>query len=767
MNKKHTFKKTAALLLALGLTFGVAGCDNFLVTDSMKDLQQVVATVDISATLAKDEAYKDYADDISSLIQAGALSTDIPKRDLVAYFLNVGYNYVQSYGYTYKDTFTMLMDGLTDRKILTQYAVAYYLKNEPADAVGLETFRANELKKLDENNAKEKKEKELLQAYPEVLTMKYFLTAYGKTDAESMKPCNKAIYSIKKSLNDSLDSGEGSFIVASSDTHTHEESRTTPTGINTEKEDYLPMNDGVLDYDVYTGRNTLAECGKYEKVDGSTSTTRKKAYSTFLSNLQGYGLIKDGENVADVTLLDYYYLELSSTLGQALIDKYYKDLQDKTIAEMTDEDVKRKYEELYEGQKAIYSESHSEFDTALDSVSDDYFLLYGLQDYGFVYNILLPFSTEQEQAYTAAKNKGLTIDGQYKARKTLLADIVAKDQRGAWFCEEKDSASNYSFEGTGFTNAYLTKKPTEKFYLFFEDNLTNNEQYEKIKLYAGQYPYNGEIKLDEKGKFEKAVPDTSMNIDGFISEMERYINFVVGKDVASGTVFSKAFAESDYKEIKGELTGWLSTYDINYDADDNGTRDTLDYDADNDGKIDKFSDFVYYTGKVNLTEDEKNPANHFVESKNAYKALSAVNELMFAYSTDTGCLNTYYGYAVSPYKTDFVSEFEYASQVVVKEGVGAYAVVPSDYGWHIIYCSYKFSAPTEDGENKVYGAYDHNQATGDNKVEGSFSNMFYESLKATSATNHATAMQSTVLNKNKDAVTLYTKRYQDLLDLDK
>ena len=732
MNKKHTFKKTAALLLALGLTLGATGC-NFLVTDSMKDLQQVVATVDVSATLAKDEAYKDYADDISALISAGALSTDIPKRDLVAYFLNVGYNYVQSYGYTYEDTFNLLMDGLTDRKILTQYAVEYYLKNDPTDSLGLDTFRANELAKLDDKNADEKKEKALLEAYPEVLTMKYFLTSYGKTDAESMKPYYKAVYGLKKSLNDSLDSGESGFIVASSDTHTHEESRTTPTGVNTEKEDYLPMKDGVLDYDVYTGRNTLTDCGKYEKVDGSTSTTRKKAYSTFLSNLQVYGLIKEGENVANVTLLDYYYLELSSTLGQALVDKYYKDLQDKTIAEMTAADVQVKYDELKKGQESIYSENPSEFDTALDSVGDDYFLLYGVQDYGFVYNILLPFSTEQQQAYSAAKNKGLTLDGQYKARKALLTDIVAKDLRGAWFCEETDGASNYSFEGTGFANSYLKANQTAKSYLFFDDSLNNNEQYEKIKLYAGQYPYNGEIKLDEKGKFEKAVPDTSMKIDAFIAEMESYINFVVDGN-----------AESD------RATG-----------DKVLAYDTPSYDTDKDGKVDKFSDFVYYEGEVSLTDDEKKPANHFVESNNAYKALSAVNELMFAYSTDTGCLNTYFGYAVSPYKTDFVSEFEYAAQKVVERGVGSYMVAPSDYGWHIIYCSYKFTG------GEVYGAYDHAQATGENKVEGSFSNMFYESLKATSATNHATAMQNTVLNKHKDAVTLYTKRYQDLLELDK
>ncbi len=736
MNKKHTFKKTLALLLALGLTLGATGC-NFLVTDSMKDLQQVVATVDISQTLEKDEAYKDYADDISALISAGALSTDIPKRDLVAYFLNVGYNYVQSYGYTYEDTFNMLMDGLTDRKILTQYAVAYYLKNEPADSVGLEKFRENELAKLSDENEKEKKEKELLKAYPEVLTMKYFLTGYGKTDDESMKPYYKAIYSLKKSLNDSLDSGESSFIIASDDAHTHEASRTTPTGVNTEKEDYLPMNDGALDYDVYTGRNTLADCGKYEKVDGSTSTTRKKAYSTFLSNLQGYGLIKKGENVADVTLLDYYYLELSSTLGQALIDKYYDDLQEKTIAQMTEADLQTKYNELLDGQETLYSESHSEFDTALDSVSDDYFLLYGLQDYGFVYNILLPFSAEQEQAYTASKNKGLSLDAQYKARRTLLADIVAKDQRGAWFCEETHGDSNYAFEGTGYANPYLKANTSAKSYLFFDNNLNNQTQYEKIKLYAGQYPYNGEIKLDEKGNFEKAIPDTSMKIDAFITEMENYINFVVDGDATSGRAKSENI--------------------LNKALDYN----TNNYDENNDGKVDDFTDFVYYTGRVSLTDEEKNPANHFVESNNAYKALSAVNELMFAYSTDTGCLNTYFGYAVSPYKTDFVSEFEYASQAVVKAGVGTYAVVPSDYGWHIIYCSYKFTG------GEVYGGYNHAQATGDSKVEGSFSNLFYESLKATSATNHATAMQNTVLNKNKDAVTLFTKRYKDLLELDK
>ena len=123
MNKKQMLKKTAAIFLALGLTVGATGCQ-FLVTDSMKDLEQIVATVDISEKLASDTEYQSYADEVSTLISEGKLSADIPKRDLVAYFLNVGYNYVNNYGYSYEDTFNMLMDGLTQRKILTQYAVA-------------------------------------------------------------------------------------------------------------------------------------------------------------------------------------------------------------------------------------------------------------------------------------------------------------------------------------------------------------------------------------------------------------------------------------------------------------------------------------------------------------------------------------------------------------------------------------------------------------------------------------------------------------------
>ncbi len=130
MNKKSSVKKTAAILLGAALCVGGVGCENFILTDSAKDLAQTVATVDISATIAKDERYKDkpnVANDVRTIVNS--LSNDISKMDLVSYFMSTGYQYVQNYGYSYEDTFNMLMEGLVSREIMIQYAIAYYIDN--------------------------------------------------------------------------------------------------------------------------------------------------------------------------------------------------------------------------------------------------------------------------------------------------------------------------------------------------------------------------------------------------------------------------------------------------------------------------------------------------------------------------------------------------------------------------------------------------------------------------------------------------------------
>ena len=703
MIKKNKIKNAAALIL--GLTFAVAGAGcEFLTTNNDKDMAQTIGEVNIASYLAGTKDFADYSDDMVNVINNGGMTTKILKRDLVSAFMNVGSTYVQQYGYSYRQTFELLMDSLVNRKIMAQYAMAYYLKkDETKTAAGCIEFVETK------TNSATGKIKENFENHPEVLAMQYFL------DEEDY---NTAVYSLKKAINNSLDSTEQSFIAADEEEHNHGEARTLPSKVDTEKTDYYPKDDnGNIDYEIFTGREPVGTLfGEYEKVEGSTQTTRLKAYNSFLANLSANNLILKGENTAKFVELDYYYVELGSQLEQALINKLGEDLTTAAENELTIDFVKEQYELDVEAQKTAYNKDFSSFGTALDSVSDTSFVLNApVEDYGFVYNILIPFDAWQTESYSAEKAKGYTNSELYKKRADILQGVQAKDLRDSWFSEHDHA--NYAYEVDG--KYYFFENQTEK------SESKNLDRYESLGQYAGNYAYNGTVTLNADDKFEKATPN-KMGIDAFIAEFEGYIASQTG------------------------LTVTGSKY-ANYKTDGN-------YSLNEKNEFSDYSEFMYYTGKVEGLNF--NPVEFFVEGTNAYKALSAVNELMFAYSTDTGCLNTYMGYVVSPFTTNFVKEFEYAAQYAIRElGVGGYTVCPSDYGWHIIYVSNKL-------DTNVYGLKEAiTQELLD--AEGSFFNLYYESLKSASAQSYQTMIENNVLVEynNGNCVTLFTDRYEDLLSI--
>ena len=284
MKKRNTFKKIAVLCLSIAFTLSAAACgEGLITTNSEKDMAQVIATVNIADHddfKGKGE-YAAYAGVIKSM------NKNILKRDLVAYFLNVGYTYINSYGYTYEQTFNTLMDTLVSRKIMVQYAMAYYFSTE-SDVYTVEGYNAY----IESEQAKitDETEKKLYADHPEILTMKYFLTNGGKTAAEDTADYDRAVYSLKKMINNTLDSSEQNYITEEDDEDddTSAESRTTPTGVGTETEDYYDV-----DYEIYTGRNAADSCGSYERLDGSTERSRRMAYNNFLANLSGNGLLGD------------------------------------------------------------------------------------------------------------------------------------------------------------------------------------------------------------------------------------------------------------------------------------------------------------------------------------------------------------------------------------------------------------------------------------------------------------------------------------------
>lgn len=149
------------------------------------------------------------------------------------------------------------------------------------------------------------------------------------------------------------------------------------------------------------------------------------------------------------------------------------------------------------------------------------------------------------------------------------------------------------------------------------------------------------------------------------------------------------------------------------------------------------------------------------ENSSYYKAMSAVNELQYAYTTDTGVLSEYVGYTVGAYTTSYIKEFEYAAQYAIREGgEGTFVVCAGDYGWHLIYVTYVINAD-ENGE--VYDV-DWSKIT----QEGTFEYNFYEMLKSSDLENASSRHQREILQslyQTDSSVVFYEDRYSDLTSI--
>lgn len=705
MNKK---KLTATLLAGAMTATCLSGC-SLLTTESKQDMANVVAEIDITTS---DAFVEEFGSEIAKKVPA----LNVTKRELIAYFVNSGYSYISS-GMSYEDTFESLMSSMVNYKIIVQYSMAYLLKNE-----------------------KDLYTKEYTGADGDTLAvLEYLLDVDEDNDPATPTYYQKAVYALNQSINSAIDSRESSVLTSldSSSSATEDEDRTTPDGVQTTKEDYY--EDETV-YTIYTGWNEVNEKSSYQKQDGSTKETRKRAYNSFLHMLEENNLT-EGEDLKnyvgagkDISAKDkdgnylsaYYEAELITQLESMLSTRLSKAFEAQAEKNITENVLQERYEELLAVQKKSDATS---FESTIESLSDSSFALYcpeGATDddstkFGFVYNILLPFSSSQSFVYEQYKSDdGLTKAELYNKRAELLKEVKSGDQRASWITGSTD----YSYVKDG------------KYY-FFEQK----DQYEEIGKYYGNYPFNGEVKFDaESGKVTATAE--KLSITSFLTEMETYFNDN-GFEASGVAVTDRNLHKDDVGSVTSGADGLTATY--------------MKGDIVNEkGEID-YSKFVYYVGQVKGLENTS--MRDVIDSEtDAYKAMSIFNELMFAYSTDTGCLNTYLGYNVSKYSTSFVGEFEYAAKLAISMGVGTYTVAPSDYGWHIIYCTYAFD------EGDLYSDI----AWSNIENEGTFEYYFYEALKSNLVSSYQNVLQNKQVNVyNKSPyVTIHEDRYSDYTSLE-
>ena len=722
--KKKAF---AAIALTSCIAFGTAfaGC-SLISTNNRLDMEQVIATVNISKSDKLNATEVEYAKSLSS--------TNIVKRELISYFLNVGYSYVQN-GYSYEYTFNALVDALVSNAVLVQYSTVQLLKG--ADASTVAKFKAAETE---------------VEQYEALL------------DGDEI---NLAKYNLYSSINSAIDNYEKN-VIDDEDGYVGTETRTTPTNLNTEQDDYYPKKEDGLDYDIYTGygRYTLDNSGAYkdDALDGTTRSTRVKAYNSFLNNLRRNNLV-DGEleadNLTDVWKLKYIQSEYVSQLESRIINKYYDSYEDqKEDSLLKGEEgegryafVENVYNEVFTAQQKNYGKSSSAFDSAMSSMSSSSFILYSpdaddsdwavdygdkFAKYGFIYNILLPFDSLQSIELSRLQSiKSATDDENYyfEQRNQLLKGIVTTDQRSAWF----NGSTDYSFNAKDYDKKYYDGGKSYRTYLFFEDNLNDSEEggrYKKLEAYAGSYTYNGQV-IENEDESYTLIPN-EISIDQMLAEFTSYVNYVLNPDDPN---YNCITFEDGYNPSQPNEAFYL-------------TENFKDSDDEIDYKL-----FTYAKGKVDFGEEKYSALNLMNPNSSYYKAMSAVNELQFAYTTDTGVLSNYIGYSVSAYDTNYIKEFEYAAKEAVGRGVGAFAVCAGDYGWHLIYVTHVFDV------NEIYA--ERNWENID--VEGTFENLFYEWVKGNNLTDISSTLRTKILNDyNKDTtVTKYKSRYQDLLDLGK
>ena len=212
--------------------------------------------------------------------------------------------------------------------------------------------------------------------------------------------------------------------------------------------------------------------------------------------------------------------------------------------------------------------------------------------------------------------------------------------------------------------------------------------------------------------------------------------------------------------------------------------------------VSKFNlnDFVsmmeeYVYGGTQTGVSQTNPSVYKKVNASTAKANydERIKELLFAFSTDDGSLNTYKGYAIEPTPEDgvetYMQEFADAGRELLSMGKYSYIMVATDYGYHIMFYSQTFNtsgyASLEDYLNFVFNKtqteteWQSELATlianwdDENTDTNSFLYKFFDSISSEKVNKILTKSQNKLLNDhvyNKNGgVTRFESNYADLM----
>ncbi len=639
---KRMSTKILALVLTLSVGLGLlTGCDLISVNVD-KDVMQVVANVNVEGKFAD--------------------SGKIYKRELMSGYVNYGYYYVLYYDYDAAQAYELVLNNLINNKVILQYARTE-LDAAAADAddeYEKHTSTAIKLGLPDAKDIKDKTDREYIQTRTEYVSQ---LVAY-LDDVDIAQ----AVYNVKSNINSIIDSFDDEETDPEDEKEDETfEARTAPT---------VETKDGeAVDEEYVKYKNEAESKGwdeditveELEKLDGEIAAYdawriakyesyqikadgRHAAVKDFLDSFAENGIIgtKEFANLGskqyDVSNYSYYADQLVSNLENAVISVYEDRIEDEAEGGMTPESLYNDYIATFNSQKAAYSTDLTAYETALDGVTEDSYILYnpalaGGKQYGYVANILIGFSDEQSAALTAYGSKVTDRAKIKEYRAELLKGLVVTDQRESWlkntYFDTDDIDVNAIPSPLAFGKDYVRTAGLEKF--------------------VGTYGVTGSATTDtENGYYhdengwawgDKDVENKTFRFTDVVAQEIPFETFLTGSEEYSfATVLGTTPAP-----VTDKVYSW-------------------------EGKIGA------YTEADDILTDED---------------MHKVEDLIYAFNTDPGALGNYLGYLLSPVSNNFVKEFADAAEYVIGQGVGSYCVVATDYGYHIIVCTKVVKPNTE------------------------------------------------------------------------
>ncbi|MBO7377931.1 MAG: hypothetical protein J6U35_03540, partial [Clostridia bacterium] len=628
---------------------------------------------------------KDMQQVIAKVQVAGAAEENVYKRELMNGYVSYGASYAQ-YGYTSSQIFDMILNNLVNNKVVVQYA---RLQLDAAEG------------KKYEHDDKVKGYLNLPEESLRTAAAKDRIDYIGKllpyvTEVQIAK----AAYSVKSNLNNIIDSLDDSKENKAKEKENQSVSaRTVPTEKTVDgevvDEAYAKATEGVEEDTLVDDLGDLKEdydawlIKKYVSYSMSANTSaRKSAINSFIDVFkdESRGLIskeeyelftKKGEQY---NLNNYlYYIDLITANIESLLVSNYEELIEATAEEgITAEALWDEYVSAYKTQKSTYDKDYSAYESALENVTEDSFVFYNPSidgaKYGYVANILIGFSDQASAALSAFKNKATTQAAIDEYREELLETLVAKDLRSTWLQsgyympEDKENKDGYAF-GEKYVKADTMLK---QFLGSYADNTDYTETEENYQYYfdddSSEWTWGDKAEESFAAKFSDVIANEYV-FDDFM------------KDIFGAVLGTRASASAEYP----------------------------------------------YEGQFQLSDEE------LADKILSKETLDKIDDLLFAFSTDNGSLNNYLGYLYSPKTSDgkYVTEFAEAAKYLVEEkGVGAYCVVATDFGYHIMVCT-----KVVDGSAGYYGNMEDEaeakaQFIADFEVEGTVAYKFKEAKKS-------------------------------------